>query len=52
MRNGEFEIFRNELLDVWAADGVEVGDFDDLENLFGTLACPVTFLPIELNVHE
>jgi hypothetical protein len=31
--NGELEIFRDELLDVWAADGVEIGDFDNLENL-------------------
>jgi hypothetical protein len=34
MRNRELEIFCDELLDVWAADSVEIGDFDNLENLW------------------
>lgn len=33
MRKRELEVFRDELLDVWAADGVKICDFDDLENL-------------------
>lgn len=37
VRKGELEVFRNELLDVWAADGVEIGDFDHLEDLRNVL---------------
>jgi hypothetical protein len=33
VRQREFEVLGDELLDVWAADGASIGDFDDLENL-------------------
>jgi hypothetical protein len=33
MRQREFEVLCDELLDVWAAKSVEVSDLDDLEDL-------------------
>jgi hypothetical protein len=33
VRQRELEVLGDELLDIWAADGAGVGDFNDLENL-------------------
>lgn len=48
MRKWELEVLGGELLDVWAADVVNLLDLDDLENLHGKvrsgfLRCSSTF---------